>query len=255
MKTIDCRKPDGAKLLAEIFERTAFSEDIDASVSKILKDVRNEGDAAISRYALEFDGVDIDSTRFRVSRAEIAAAESSLSDRIKDAIKVALDNVLTFSKRRIPEDWSFEPRPGVTLGERFVPLDRIAAYVPGGTAPLVSTTLHTICMAKAVGVPEIVVVSPPTDGGNVNPAILYAADLAGATEIYRLGGVYAIGAMGYGTSTIKRVQKIVGPGNAYVTAAKRQIYGYASLDMVAGPSEILIIADDTARADFIAAEK
>jgi histidinol dehydrogenase len=254
MKIIDCRKPEAAAELEKLYERTAFPEDIERSVAELLSNIRANGDAAIAEYAEKFDGVKLTPEQFRVSDEEIAQAANEVDPVMAEAIQLAYTNIMAFTKQRIPKDWSFSPREGVTLGERFVPLDRIAAYIPGGTAPLVSTTLHTITMAAAVGVKDIVVITPPGPDGKVNPAILHAAKVAGATEIYRLGGVYGVGAVAYGTPTVPKVQKIVGPGNAYVTAAKRQVYGYVALDMVAGPSEILVIADDTARADFIAAD-
>lgn len=254
MKIIDCREPEAAAELAELNERTAFPENVERSVAEMLSNIRTNGDDAIIEYAAKFDGAALTPDQFRVSDEEIAAAADEVDPAVTEAIQLAHENILAFTEQRIPQDWSFSPRQGVTLGERFVPLDRIAAYIPGGAAPLVSTTLHTITMAAAVGVPEIVVITPPGPSGRVNPAILHAAKVAGATEVYRLGGVYGVGAVAYGTPTVKKVQKIVGPGNAYVTAAKRQVYGHVALDMVAGPSEILVIADDTARADFIAAD-
>ncbi len=254
MKIVDYRDSFAREQLAGIFERTSFPEEIDEAVVAILKDIRKEGDDAIIRYARKFDQVDLTPEQFRVSDAELDAASDAVDADTKAAVELAHKNISAFSKQRIPKEWSFSPRNGVTLGEKFVPLTRIAAYIPGGTAPLVSTTLHTITMAKVVGVPEIVVITPCNAEGKVNPAILYAAKVAGATEVYRLGGVYGVGAVAYGTDTVKKVEKIVGPGNAYVTAAKRQVYGHVALDMVAGPSEILVIADESARADFIAAD-
>ncbi len=254
MKTVDLREAGAEEQLAEIYERTAFPDEIEQGVAEILKDIRADGDAAVARYAKKFDAVDLTPEQFRVTDAEIAAASEQLEQATKDAIELAYANVCTFAEQRLPKDWTFNPRDGVTLGEKFVPLERVAAYIPGGTAPLVSTTLHTIAMAKVAGVPEIVVASPPGKDGQVHPAILHAARVAGATEIYRLGGVYAIGALAYGTATVPKVEKIVGPGNAYVTAAKRQVYGYASLDLVAGPSEILIIADDSCPTAYVAAD-
>ena len=237
-----------------LFERNAFPDDIALSVNEILCDIRERGDAAICDYAKKFDGVDLKAGEFQVSQEEIDACDSKVDPEIKAAIDLAAANILDFSSQRLPEAWNYNPRPGVKLGEKFTPLSRIACYVPGGTAPLVSTVLHTATMAKAAGVPEIVITTPPQKDGSVNPAILYAAKQAGATEILKLGGVYAIGALAYGTESIKRARKIVGPGNAYVTAAKRQVYGYCSLDLVAGPSEVMVIADKTAPANFIAAD-
>ena len=154
----------------------------------------------------------------------------------------------------MPRNWQAEVRPGVTLGEKFEPLDRVGVYIPGGTAPLVSTVIHTAGIASAAGVKEIVAVTPARKDGSVHPAGLYAMKLAGVTEIYRLGGVYGVAALACGTQSVRKVEKIVGPGNAYVTAAKRLLYGEVAIDMVAGPSEILVIADETADPAFIAAD-
>jgi histidinol dehydrogenase len=254
MNTFSYQDSDYSDRLAALLERTAFSADIDAGVAAIIADVRSDGDAAVARYAATFDGVDLDPAGFAVTAAEVDAAAAELSESDKDAIRMAHRQVSDFSSQRRPEAWSYSPRPGVELGETFNPLSRIAAYIPGGTAPLVSTVLHTITMAQVAGVEEIVVVTPPRADGSVNPAVLFAADLAGATEIYRLGGVYAVAALAYGTDTVRKVEKIVGPGNAYVTAAKRQVYGDCALDLVAGPSEVLVIADDSATAAFVAAD-
>lgn len=242
------------KALAPLLQRTAFDPEIDQAVAAILGEVRRDGDAALVKFAQKFDGATLAPKSFRVSDAEIEAAAKQVPAALKQAIRVANRQVRAFSKQQIPKGWTFSPRPGVTLGEQYVPMERVGAYVPGGTAPLVSTVLHTVAIAAAAGVPEIVVVTPPGKDGQVNPAILFAAKTAGATEIYRLGGVYGIGALAYGTKTVKPVQKIVGPGNAYVTAAKRQVYGQCALDMVAGPSEILVIADSSANPAFVAAD-
>ena len=208
----------------------------------------------MGRFARRFDQVELSPAEFRVSEGELEGAAGGVARRTRAAIDLALANITAFARKRLPQDWTFSPRPGVVLGERFVPLSRIAAYIPGGAAPLVSTVLHTLGLARAAGVPELVLATPPGPDKQVNPAILYAAQTVGVTEVYRLGGAYAIGALAYGTATVPKVEKIVGPGNAYVTAAKRQVYGHVALDLVAGPSEVLIIADDSARAEFVAAD-
>ena len=242
------------KKVEALYSRVAFPDDIEASVADILSDVRVQGNKALSFYAKKFDKVTLDPSEFRVSEEEIEEASKQISVKTRQAIRLAYKNVATFSEECKPQPRTFTPRKGVVVGERFEPLDRVACYVPGGTAPLVSTVLHTATMAKVAGVKEIVVITPVGPDKKVHPAILFAAKTAGVTEVYRLGGVYGIAAMGYGTDTITKVEKIVGPGNAYVTAAKRQVYGFTSLDLVAGPSEILIIADETANPAFIAAD-
>ena len=223
---------DFQEQLKPLLNRSAFDPQIDKSVAQILADVKANGDAALVEYAKRFDHVDLTPETFRVSLDSVPA----IDDETIQAIKTAVDHVSAFSRQRIPQAWSFSPREGVTLGEQFAPLDRVGCYIPGGTAPLISTVVHTVAIAKAAGVKEIVVVTPPAKDGNINPAVLNACKIAGATEVYKLGGVYAVAALGYGTQTIRKVQKIVGPGNAYVTAAKRQLYGEVALDLVAGPS-------------------
>ena len=254
MKILDYRKSDFAAGLEVIYNRPSYPATIEDAVRNIVNNVRSEGDKALQRYALEFDKAELTPAEFKVSAAEIAAAEKSLDKSAKAAIKTALKNVQSFARLRIPKAWKKLVRKGVTLGEQFVPMERVGVYIPGGTAPLVSTVIHTAGIAKAAGVKEIVAVTPPGKDGKVHPAVLYAMKAAGVTEIYRLGGVYGIAAMAYGTETVPKVEKIVGPGNAYVTAAKKLVYGAVAIDMVAGPSEIMVIADETADPDKIAAD-
>ncbi|MDP7398552.1 MAG: histidinol dehydrogenase [Lentisphaeria bacterium] len=254
MKTINYQQDCFAAELEQLLRRTPVPAEIHDAVATILRDVEQRGDAAICEYAAKFDKVDLSPDQFRLTAGEIEKACGLVAASTRDAIDLAYRNVTDFAGQRRLEDWSFAPRPGVSLGERFRPLSRVAAYVPGGAAPLVSTVIHTIAMAGVAGVAEIAVTSPATADGTINPAIVYAAITAGATEIYRLGGVYAIAALAYGTETVRPVEKIVGPGNAYVTAAKKQVYGTVALDLVAGPSEVMIIADQSASPAFIAAD-
>jgi histidinol dehydrogenase len=254
MKTISYKSNAFQKDLETLFSRQVCPKGIEESVRKITDDVRLNGDKAVSKYLLKFDSANLKPDRFLVSDCEIRNACKEVSSATKKAIDTAIRNVTAFSKKRIPKDWKFSPRPGVVLGEKFSPLNRIGAYIPGGTAPLISTSVHTVAIAKCAGVKEIVAVTPPNKDGEVHPALLYALSKSGATEIYRLGGVYAIAALAYGTKTIRKVDKIVGPGNAYVTTAKKIVYGDVAIDMVAGPSEIMVIADKTCRPDFIAAD-
>jgi histidinol dehydrogenase len=246
--------PAFAQRLEALFSRSAFDRATDASVAAIIEDVRQRGDAALVDCARRFDGVELTPAEFAVEASEVAAAEAGLAPVTRRAIRAAVRNLTACARRALPRDWHFSPRRGVTVGEHYAPLDRVGCYVPGGTAPLISTVLHTATLARVAGVRQIVLATPPGRDKRVNPAILAAARAAGVTEIYRLGGVYAIGALAYGTASVPRVEKIVGPGNAYVTAAKRQVYGQVALDLVAGPSEILILADDTADAAFVAAD-
>jgi histidinol dehydrogenase len=254
MKIISYKDSAFDQQIRPLFERSAYPEEIEKNVRKILKDVRKNGNKALCRYALEFDKVELNPDTLRVSEKEIKKAEKLVSDQNKTAINAAIDNIAKFAKKQIPKPWSFTPRAGVIVGERFEPIDRVGVYIPGGTAPLVSTVIHTAGIAKTAGVKEIVAVTPPGVNGRILPELLYAMKKAGVTEIYRLGGVYAIGALAYGTENITKVEKIVGPGNAYVTAAKKIVYGEVAIDMIAGPSEIMIIADEKVNPKNIAAD-
>ena len=251
---LDCNDAGFGDKIKALCRRPGYPPEIESSVRKIIEGVAADGDAALVRYAAEFDHVQLTPDRFRVTDAELSAAAGQLSAGDRKAIRFALKNVMDFSRQRIPRKWSYSPRPGVRLGEKFEPLDRVGVYIPGGTAPLVSTVIHTAGIARAAGVREIVAVTPPDRNGNVHPAVLYAMSQAGVTEIYRLGGVYGVAAMAYGTETVAPVEKIVGPGNAYVTAAKKLVYGKVAIDMIAGPSEILIVADDSAPVELVAAD-
>lgn len=240
--------------LSAMLDRSAFSDEIESSVREILFEVRSRGDSALCEFALKYDSAKLQPEQFKLSEEEIAEAVKNTPAEVRAAIDCAIQRIKDFSTQQLPENWSYNPRKGVTLGEQFSPLDRVGCYIPGGTAPLVSTAAHTIAIAAAAKVPEIVAITPAGKDGKVNHNLLYACHKAGASEIYRLGGVYGIAALAYGTESIKKVEKIVGPGNAYVTAAKRQVYGHVSLDLVAGPSEILVIADKSANPAYIAAD-
>lgn len=254
MKKINLKNKNYESEIKKLTERPAFPDEISESVKNILNEIKLKGDNAVIEYAKKFDNVDIVPEEFRLSNEEILYSISSVDQSLKDAIDLAINNVTDFAKHQLPKNWSYSPRHGVKLGEKFEPLNRICAYIPGGTAPLVSTVVHTVSLAKAAGVNEIVAITPAKNDGKVLPELVYAMYAAGATEIYRLGGVYGIAAFAYGTETIKKAEKIVGPGNAYVTAAKKFVYGDVAIDMVAGPSEIMIIADKMSNPDFIAAD-
>ena len=254
MRKLRYDDPGFEAALRALADRPGYPPEIEEKVAAIIADVGRDGDAAIVKYAAMFDKVELDPARFRVTEAEIDAAGAQLSAREKSAIDTALSQVRDFALATVPHPWQASPRPGVTLGEKFTPMDRVGVYIPGGTAPLVSTVLHTAGIAGAAGVREIVAATPANREGKVHPAVLYAMRKAGVTEVYRLGGVYGVAALALGTRTIRKVEKLVGPGNAYVTAAKKLLYGKVAIDMVAGPSEILIIADSEANPEFIAAD-
>ncbi len=246
--------PDFSVRLQAMLSRKAFSPEIEASAAAMIQAVREEGDQALCRFALQYDHTELTPGHFRVSEAEIDEACAKVPQEDRDAIEMAVAHIQDFYSHTLPKDWSYSPRPGVVLGEQFHPLERVGCYVPGGTAPLVSTVCHTVAIARVAGVKEILVCTPPGGERGIHPALLYACRAAGATAIYRLGGVYGVAAMALGTATIPQVEKICGPGNAYVTAAKRALYGTVALDLVAGPSEILVLADERANPAYLAAD-
>ncbi|HOK03728.1 MAG TPA: histidinol dehydrogenase [Victivallales bacterium] len=254
MKILDTKNKNDLNSLFALFNRDAYPKQIEKELSLILEEVAQKGDKAVAKFARKFDGIELQKDMFRIKEDEFKEAEKNLNDEVKKSILFAINNIQDFAKRQIPKSYRFSPRKGVILGEKFTPLNRVAVYIPGGTAPLVSTAIHTIAIAKIAGVKEIVATTPPGEKGKIPDAILFAMKNAGITEAYRLGGVYGIAALAYGTESIKKVEKIVGPGNAYVTAAKKMIYGKTGIDMVAGPSEIMIIADSSAKSKFIAAD-
>ncbi|MBR7128637.1 MAG: histidinol dehydrogenase [Lentisphaeria bacterium] len=254
MFKLDNKQSDFEKSLNMLYNRPGYPPEIEKGVAAIIDDVRTNGNAALFKYALQFDKVVLTEANMRVGAEELQEAGKLVSLADKRAIKAAIKNVQTFARAGIPQDWKFSPREGVVLGEKFTPMDRVGVYIPGGTAPLCSTVIHTAAIAKSAGVKEIVAVTPASREGKIHPAVLYAMKLAGVTEIYKLGGVYGIAAMAYGTESIRKVEKIVGPGNAYVTAAKKLVYGQVAIDMVAGPSEIMVIADESADKSFVAAD-
>lgn len=242
-------------LVRSLLERPAASEADEATATAILRDVAREGDKAVIRYARRFDGCALTPTSLRVSPVELASSAREIPTHWRRAIEYSHARVLAFALAGLRNDWELKlPDNGGTVGERFLPLDRAGIYIPGGAAPLASTVLMTVPLAQAAGVRDIVVCTPSAPDGAIHPAIRFALHLAGATEVYRLGGVQAIAAMALGTQSLRPVQIIVGPGNRYVTAAKRLVYGRVALDMLAGPSEIVILADHTATPAFIAAD-
>lgn len=233
--------------------RPAFDERAEAAAAKCLADIRARGLDAVLDACKAFDKADLSPADIRVTEAEIDAAEAACDDSVKQAIHQAAERIERFAKAGLRPDWTIPTPNGGRLGERFHPMDRVGVYIPGGTAPLASTSLMTVVLAKAAGVREIVACTPSLGGKNVSAPLLYALRVAGATEIYRVGGIQSIGMMAYGAG-IPPVELIAGPGNAYVTAAKRQVYGAVAIDQVAGPSEICVLADEAGKAKWIAAD-
>ena len=246
------KKP--SKVVTSFLARSAFPAEAEAAASAVLAAIRARGDAAVAEYVAKFEGAKLAPAQFRVSAAELKKVDAAVPASLKRAVKDAHARVLRFSKASLRAPWTMKTPRGGRAGEFYSPMDRVGVYVPGGTAPLASTSIHTVTLAKAAGVKEIVACTPAGQTGAVNPVLLYALKLAGATEVYRVGGIQAIGMMAFGTKACRKVQKIVGPGNAYVTAAKRQVYGYVGIDQVAGPSEIAVLADGTVPAKWVAAD-
>ena len=229
------------------------SADIDASARAIVDDVAKHGDAALIAATKKFDRLDVAAGGLRITLAELEGAVKACDTATLDALKFARDRIEVFHKRQLPKDERFTDAAGVELGWRWSAIEAVGLYVPGGTAAYPSSVLMNAVPAKVAGVGRVVMVVPSPDG-KLNPLVLAAAQLGGVSEIYRVGGAQAVAALAYGTATIKPVAKIVGPGNAYVAAAKRLVFGKVGIDMIAGPSEVLVIADRTANPDWIAAD-
>jgi histidinol dehydrogenase len=230
------------------------SADVEAVVRAIINDVRLRGDAAVIEATRKFDRFAVDAGGLRFTPAEIDAAVAACVAATLDALAFARDRIEVFHRRQIPKDERFTDAQGVELGWRWSAVEAVGLYVPGGTAAYPSSVLMNVVPAVVAGVPRVVMVVPTPDGKILNPLVLAAARLAGVSEIYRVGGAQAVAALAYGTATIAPVAKIVGPGNAYVAAAKRLVFGKVGIDMIAGPSEVLVIADGTGNADWIAAD-
>ncbi|ACK51979.1 Histidinol dehydrogenase [Methylocella silvestris BL2] len=251
---LDTRRADfGAAFEALLGAKRESADDVDEVVRKIIAEVVAEGDPALVRATKKFDRVDLDRIGLRVSAGEIDAAGDLCDPEALDALKLAHARIVAFHKRQYPQDERFTDALGVELGWRWTSIEAVGLYVPGGTASYPSSVLMNAAPAKVAGVERIVMVAPAPDG-KLNPLVLAAAKLAGVDEIYRIGGAQAIAALAYGTQTIQPVAKIVGPGNAYVAAAKRRVFGKVGIDMIAGPSEVLIIADGDANPSWIAAD-
>ncbi|MBX9822665.1 histidinol dehydrogenase [Afipia birgiae] len=229
------------------------SADIDAAARAIVDDVAKHGDAALVAATKKFDRLDVAASGLRITATETEAAVKACDPATLDALKFARDRIAVFHQRQIPKDERFTDTAGVELGWRWSAIEAVGLYVPGGTAAYPSSVLMNAVPAKVAGVGRVVMVVPSPDG-KLNPLVLAAAQLGGVSEIYRVGGAQAVAALAYGTATIKPVAKIVGPGNAYVAAAKRLVFGKVGIDMIAGPSEVLVIADRTANPDWIAAD-
>jgi histidinol dehydrogenase len=255
MKMIRHTNPDYGSQLSQLMAASSlFDPLIEQRTRSIIDAVRERGDDALVEFTERFDGEKLFPEQLPVTTAEFLSASLQADADLRQAVTLARANLERFARRSLRHNWSSRNAQGALVGEKFDPFLRVGIYIPGGTAPLVSTALMTIVLAKVAGCREIVVCTPAGKGRAINPALLFAAKTAGATEIYRLGGAQAIAALAFGTASIARVQKIFGPGNAYVVAAKRLLCGYVGIDLLPGPSEILVLADENADPRFIAAD-
>ena len=236
----------------EIFARTEPTANVSGIVAEIIADVRLRGDAALLEYTKKFDKAEL--SGLLVTEEEFQEALSSFDPKLKAVLQRAATNISKFHSRQKRNSFILSEEDGIVMGQRIIPIDRAGLYVPGGTAAYPSTVLMDALPAKIAGVKEVVMVTPPNAQGKINPAILAAARIAGVDKIYKVGGAQAIAALAYGTQSIPKVDKIVGPGNAFVAEAKRQVYGQVSIDMIAGPSEILIVSDGKSNPKHLAAD-
>ncbi len=247
-------KAGGSKMQKLLQRDTSSKRRIREKVAKIVEDVRSLGDEALLRYTRKFDRVKLSARQLKVSETEISGAFQNVDSKLVPVLKMIIENVTKFYTKQIKKSWKIKGEEQISLGEKITPLKNVGIYIPAGTAPLVSTVYMTVIPAKIAGVEKIVLCAPPNKYGSVDPYILAVANLLKVNEVYKVGGAQAIAAMAFGTKTVPRVDKIIGPGNIYVSEAKRQVYGYVDLDMLAGPSEIVVLANDLSHVDFIAAD-
>lgn len=238
--------------LSDILVRTEDKRDISGIVSGIIQRVRQNGDAALLEYAKEFDHAELEALEVPQERLEQSLA--ALDPALRAVLEEAAENIRAFHQRQVQNGFVISGKPGVVLGQKVTPIEKVGVYIPGGTAPLPSTVLMDCIPAKIAGCPELVMASPPACGGDIAPIILAAAKIAGVDRVFRCGGAQAVAALAYGTETVPKVDKIVGPGNAFVAEAKRQVFGIVGIDMIAGPSDILVIADGKSSAHQAAAD-
>ncbi len=247
-------KPSSKKFLKLFHRFTNRNRRIEEKVSRILEDVKNGGDEAVIRYTRKFDKVKLMPKELKVTEGEINAAYQNIKPDFVSSLKVAVENVNRFYRKQLKRSWKTMNEEGVVLGEKIRALESVGIYIPSGTVPLPSTVYMTVLPAKLAGVEKVYLITPPNKFKSVDPHILVVANLLKVDGIYKAGGAQAIGAFAFGTKSIPRVDKIIGPGNAYVAEAKRQVFGYCDIDMVAGPTEVVILANDYSDPDFVAAD-
>jgi histidinol dehydrogenase len=244
-----------SKQLEKIYNRRfCKSRRVEERVRQIIEDVRLFGDDALIKYTKKFDGVKLSTKQLKLSEREISAAYQNITQNFVSSLKVIIENINHFYRKTLKKSWKIKDAEGLILGESYQPIEKVGVYIPAGTAPLVSTVYMSVLPAKMAGVKKIVLITPPDKNGNINPHILVVADLLKVDEIYRVGGAHGIAALAFGTKTLPRVDKIVGPGNIYVSEAKRQVFGYVDIDMVAGPTELVIIANRYSDPRFISTD-
>ena len=255
MRTVRLTKESTKDILENLLKRSPNNYGkFEAAVADILANVKEKGDEALFSYTKEFDKVEVTPETIRVTEEEIEEAYKAVDASLLEVIRKALVNIRSYHEKQRQNSWFTSTENGTMLGQKVTPLNRVGVYVPGGKAVYPSSVLMNIVPAKVAGVPHIVMTTPPGKDGKVNPSTLVAAKEAGADEIYKVGGAQAIGALDYGTASIPKVDKIVGPGNIFVALAKKAVYGHVSIDSIAGPSEILVLADETANAHYVAAD-
>jgi len=251
MKSI---RPNSKELLKLCNRGFDIKKSVREKVSNILEDVRLRGDDALIKYTKRFDNVKMKTRQLKVTAGEINGAYQDMDPSLVSSFKIAIENITQFYRKQLKKSWKIKNQDGIMLGEKITPLENVGIYIPAGTAPLVSTVYMTVIPAKIAGVKRMVIITPPNEYASVHPYILVMANLLGVNEIYKAGGAQAIAALAFGTKTIPRVDKIVGPGNIFVSEAKRQVFGFVDIDMLAGPSEVVVIADDSANPEYVAAD-
>ncbi|MBR1914443.1 MAG: histidinol dehydrogenase, partial [Lachnospiraceae bacterium] len=255
MKTVRLTKETKKDILGNLLKRSTNDYgDIEDRVNAIIDNVRTNGDRAVFEYAAMYDKCELDEKSFKVTEAEIDEGAASTDPRLYEVMQRAFDNIRTYHEKQVRQSFFTTREDGSILGQRITPIARAGVYVPGGKAAYPSTVLMNITPALCAGVPEIIMCTPAGSDGRVTPVVLAAAKITGVNKIFKTGGAQAIAAMAYGTESVPKVDKIVGPGNIYVALAKRAVYGHVSIDSVAGPSEVMVLADETANPRYVAAD-
>lgn len=255
MRILELTESTRNNILENLLKRSPNNYgEYEAAVKDIIDNVRSRGDEAVLEYTKRFDGCDLTPDTLEVTKEEIREAYKALTPEFIEVLKKSAGNIRTYHEKQLRNSWFDAKEDGTILGQRITPLNRVGVYVPGGTAAYPSSVLMNIVPARVAGVKEIIMMTPPGKDGSMNPATLVAADIAGVTRIFKAGGAQAVAALAFGTKTIPKVDKITGPGNIFVALAKRSVFGYVSIDSIAGPSEILVLADETANPRYVAAD-